>query len=159
MPLSLTSALAACLPALGPLRRDLEQRVSAAVCRQADCFNASSTLPGLAPLWGVGSSCTPSRSRRSATLVRPSFFQEGQHPRLDPRLLGELVDDWRLEANLGEEKRVRFPTERVENDQLRGEQVAVCIGDPFAFLKLLDKCGVERGRFRLLTIAPLCTRL
>ena len=61
----------------------------------------------------------PPRWSRRASSADPAT------PGSMPASLRELIDDRRLEANLGEQERVRLPAERIEEDQRRQLQVAL----------------------------------
>ena len=93
-------------------------------------LSASSTVPGLSlprasvPSDGVGAgdvgagcSSSPNAARSSATLVRPRFSAS---PELWARsgLERELLDDRRLESDLGRDNRIRLPAQRFEDDEL-----------------------------------------
>src|SRR5262249_20889783 len=85
---------------------------------------------------------------------KTELLEHIQNTRLDPGLLRKLVDNWGLEANLGEKERVWLPAESVEDDELGALQIAVCVRHPCGCVQLPHECGVE-DTASLLKIKPL----
>jgi hypothetical protein len=80
--------------------------------------------------------------------------QQVENRRIDASLFGELVDDRRLERDLGLQERVGLPAEGVEHDEPRRHKLAVGIRHPGDLIERPDEGGVESGGLCLVRITP-----